>query len=228
METLIRSMISAGPAENRPPHRVLADEASEDECDMSIGFPLRCKPIAGAGLLLAMALMLPLTLPLAGAKAEPPIQGHVKHFRLADAPKPAPDAAFSLDGEEVTLADYAGKVVVLNFWATWCAPCIKEMPALDRLNQALDQGEATVLTVSTDRNAAKVQPFLDNRVATKTLPAATDPKRAFAEAFGVRGLPTTFIIGADGVIAGVLEGPAEWDTEDAKALIRYFVDAGSS
>ena len=186
---------------------------------MVTGFLARC-----AALVVAVGVFLPIN----AAEAEPPISGHVKHFQLADDVQEAPAAVFDIEGTATSLADYRGKVVVLNFWATWCAPCIAEMPALDRLNQALDQDKATVLTVSTDRNPDKVRPFLDNRVATKTLPPATDPKRDLATAFGVRGLPTTYIIGADGVIKGVLQGPAEWDTEDAKALVRYFIDAGTS
>lgn len=177
------------------------------------------------GLVMAAALTVAALLPIKQGQAEPPISGEVKQFQVATQKIEAPAAPFALDGKDITLAEYAGKVVVLNFWATWCAPCIHEMPSLDRLNATLDQDIATVLTVSTDRNSDRVGPFLADTVKTKTLPAATDPQRNLANAFRVRGLPTTYIVGADGMVKGVLQGPAEWDSEEARALVQHYVDA---
>jgi thiol-disulfide isomerase/thioredoxin len=126
----------------------------------------------------------------------------------ATPPATLPPVAFTtLDGARKTLADYAGRPIVLNFWATWCHPCVAELPELDRLAAA---GPFTVLTVSTDRGgAAVVRPFaaahhLDH--ARVLLDSGSDAVHALA----INGFPTTLLIGADGKLRGTLEGPAAW------------------
>ena len=118
-----------------------------------------------------------------------------------------PTSFHALDGTLRTLADYAGKQVVLNFSATWCIPCVAELPELDRLAAS---GGFTVLAVSADRGgAATVRPFaaahhLDH------LTLLTDQGSDAVHALGVDGFPTTLLIGADGRLRGTLEGPAAW------------------
>jgi thiol-disulfide isomerase/thioredoxin len=134
---------------------------------------------------------------------------------VAKPPAPLPPVSFTtLDGARKTLADYAGQKVVLNFWATWCIPCVAELPELDRLAAA---GGFTVLAVSADRGgAAAVKPF----AAAHHIDHATlllDPQNAAVQALGVEGFPTTLLIGADGKRRGALEGPAAWG--DAGATI---------
>jgi thiol-disulfide isomerase/thioredoxin len=135
--------------------------------------------------------------------------------------KPAPELSF-LDGEgnEVSLEDFRGKVVILNLWATWCAPCRKEMPSLDRLQAALGEDGLQVLPLSLDRGeVGQVETFYDE-VGLTTLPIYRDPKAAAGRALGAYGLPTTIVLDREGREVGRLLGPAEWDGEEAMTLIR--------
>jgi thiol-disulfide isomerase/thioredoxin len=121
-----------------------------------------------------------------------------------------PDLAFTtLDGAPVTLASFRGKPVVLNFWATWCAPCVAELPELDKLAAG---GAVTVLVVSTDRTgAARVKPFLVQHKITHAQ-VLLDPGSDAAHAAKVVGFPTTLILDGAGKLRGRLEGPAAWGT----------------
>ena len=161
----------------------------------------------------------------AGAPAQaqkPPIGGDMKDFVLADPAKPVPEFAIAdLAGTEVTLDAFKGKVVVLNLWATWCVPCIKEMPSLERLSDRMKDKGVAVLSVSQDRGGLKqVEPFLKKHTL-KTLPIYLDPKGAVLKAIGGRGLPTTLVIDKEGREIGRLEGDAEWDGPHAVALIEH-------
>jgi thiol-disulfide isomerase/thioredoxin len=122
-----------------------------------------------------------------------------------------------------TLGNFKGKTVVLNLWATWCGPCVKELPSLDRLAGKLDGNNAVVLAVSQDKGATAIaKPFLD-KLGVKNLPPYTDPSRKLSKDFGVRGLPTTFIIACSGMIVGQVEGPLEWDSPE---MIRFVTSQG--
>jgi thiol-disulfide isomerase/thioredoxin len=136
-------------------------------------------------------------------------------------PKPAPELSF-FDGEgnALSLEDFRGKVVVLNLWATWCAPCRHEMPSLDRLQATLGEEGLQVLPLSLDRGeVSQIQAFYDE-VGLPTLGIYHDPEAAAGRAFGAYGLPTTIVIDREGREIGRLLGPAEWDSEAAMALIR--------
>ena len=137
----------------------------------------------------------------------------------AKPPTTLPPARFTtLDGAAKTLADYSGKPVVLNVWATWCIPCVAELPELDRLAAS---GTVTVLAVSADRGgAAAVKPFAAAHHITH-LTLLLDPGNAAVQALGVAGFPTTLLIGADGTLRGTLEGPAAWG--DAWPVVSGFV-----
>ena len=119
-----------------------------------------------------------------------------------------PNLAFTtLDGAPAALASFRGKPVVLNFWATWCAPCVAELPELDRLAAG---GAVTVLAVSADRGgAARVKPFLAQHPLTHAT-VLLDPGSDAVHAVQVAGFPTTLIIDAQGRLRGRLEGPAAW------------------
>jgi thiol-disulfide isomerase/thioredoxin len=119
------------------------------------------------------------------------------------------------DGSEVILDAFAGKTVVLNLWATWCSPCLREMPALDRLAGALPRDTHAVLAVSQDKGGTAVaRPFMD-RLGLSELQAHADPQGTLMRAFGIRGLPTTLIISPDGRLIALLEGVAEWNHPEA-------------
>ena len=162
-------------------------------------------------------------------EGRPPLGGTVASFVLADRPEPAPEITFSdAAGNTLRLADFRGKVVLVNLWATWCAPCVKEMPALDRLQAKLGGADFTVLALSIDREGlAKVQPFFAaNKIGA--LAPYLDPGGRSPATFGARGLPTTLLIDRDGTVVGRQEGAAEWDDDSSVALLRYYLDRGKA
>ena len=175
--------------------------------------------------LAAVVFILATAAPAAIAVAEPPLTGVFKdNFTLLAPPVPAPGTTFKdADGRPVTLAAFRGRVVLLNFWATWCAPCIREMPSLDRVQAQFEEAGLTVVAVSEDfAGVPVVQPFFE-RLKLEHLQVYLDVEFALAKALGVRGLPTTLLIDRQGRLVGGLEGPAEWDEDDASALIRYYL-----
>ncbi|MDA0704794.1 MAG: TlpA disulfide reductase family protein [Proteobacteria bacterium] len=162
---------------------------------------------------------------LAAAGDPPPFSGSNRPFIQMAPREAAPDLPFTTRyGDTWRLSQFRGKVVLLNFWATWCPPCVWEMPGLDRLNAALDPEEAVVLAVAIDRKAAfAVRPFFD-LYRLKHLDMLFDPADALrAELGALDALPITFLIDRQGRLAGYLPGSAEWDSPDALALIRYYL-----
>jgi thiol-disulfide isomerase/thioredoxin len=155
-------------------------------------------------------------LPLRGVFAD--------NFIVLEALAPAPKTELrTLAGEPTTLETYQGRVVLLNFWATWCAPCIREMPSLDRLQAALGPEGLQVVAVSVDRGGADiVEPFL-RELGIARLEILLDQKFKSARAFAFSGLPTTYVIDVEGRLIGGLEGPAEWDGPEALELLRYYL-----
>ncbi len=152
------------------------------------------------------------------------LDGDMKKLMLWDAPVDVPEAVLldATDGEHA-LADYKGKWVVLNFWATWCAPCRREMPSLERLQAAMP--EIAVVPVATGRNAVEgIQRFFDEAGVT-TLPILRDPTSDLAHAMGIMGLPVTVILNPEGQEVARLIGDAEWDSDSAKAVLKELAKA---
>ena len=141
--------------------------------------------------------------------------------RLREGTRPLPEFQFFNEaGATLTAASHAGQALVLNFWATWCPPCVAEMPAFDRAQAMLKAEGILVLPLSSDRGgAAQVRPFYD-RLALQHLPILLDPRGAAARAFGVRGLPTTVIINRAHQEMARLEGEAVWDDPAVLAAVR--------
>lgn len=155
-------------------------------------------------------------------------EGQMEKLRFHEAPRARSDLSFlRADGSESSLAAYDGKVVVLNFWATWCAPCRKEMPGLDRLNQALGGDDFAVVTLATGRNSPTgIAKFFED-TALQTLPQYRDIKQGIAREMEVPGLPTTVILDRDGREIARMTGEAEWDTPSAKAIVTALIGADS-
>ena len=139
-------------------------------------------------------------------------------------PQNPPDGVFvSADGASHHLADFKGRGMVVNMWATWCAPCVAEMPSLQILSEALAPKDIAVLPLSSDRGgAAAVEAWYAAHDIT-ALPVLLDPKGAMARAFGAGGIPTTVIIDTAGKIVARLQGAADWSAPAAQALIQKLV-----
>lgn len=118
-----------------------------------------------------------------------------------------------------SLEEFRHRLVVLNFWATWCAPCTVEMPSLERLWRAYRGRGLVVLGISVDRGAprALLEPYIAN--LGLTFPILLDPDLATAGAWRVTGLPATFIVKPGGEVTGVAMGPREWDSAEMRALL---------
>ncbi len=173
--------------------------------------------------LLAAALTLPMLAgprkPRAAGGGLPGLSG----LRRVDGAA-VPEIRFTTaDGTVRTLADYAGQGVVLNLWATWCVPCVAEMPALDALARLVAGDRVAVLTLSSDRGgAAPVERFYRDK-AIQTLPVLLDPRGDAARALGARGIPTTLLIDRAGKERGRLEGAADWASADSLGVIRQLI-----
>ena len=136
-------------------------------------------------------------------------------------PTPVPDTSFTdPEGGTHSLADYRGKVVLLNFWATWCAPCREEMPSLDALQAELGGDDFQVVAIAAGHNPAPaIEKFLTEAKITN-LPVLLDPRQGLARGMGVMGMPVTILIDRDGNEIARLIGGADWASEASKTLIR--------
>jgi thiol-disulfide isomerase/thioredoxin len=139
---------------------------------------------------------------------------------------PLPEFQFRLpDGTVKTLADYAGQGVVLNLWATWCAPCVAEMPSLDALAAAVRGAGAVVLPLSSDRGGAAAVERWYAAHDIKNLPVLLDPMGAAARALGANGIPTTLLVDGKGRERGRLEGGADWADPKSVAMVKALATA---
>ena len=152
-------------------------------------------------------------------RADEPDRVRLGEFIPAASPQPAPELAFTdLAGKPVALADFKGKFVLLNLWATWCQPCLKEMPSLAALQAKLGPA-LTIVALSEDRGGADVvEPFVAKLDLDK-LPIYLDAKSAAIHALGARGLPTSVVIDPDGRILGKVEGGADWDSDALRETV---------
>ncbi len=130
----------------------------------------------------------------------------------------APDFSFDLNGKPARLSEFRGKVVVLNFWATWCAPCIEETPALNRMHQQIASSGGMVLGVSIDEDEAQYRKFLADQQIT--FPTFRDPSKNIATSYDTFGWPETYIIDRNGKIARKIIGPQVWDSPEMIAYLK--------
>jgi thiol-disulfide isomerase/thioredoxin len=152
------------------------------------------------------------------AETLPPL---AEGLEMVKPPADLPDGVFvTPDGTPHRLTDFKGRGMVVNMWATWCVPCVAEMPSLDHLSKALAPQDIAVLPLSSDRGGAdKVSSWYQAHGITG-LPVLLDPKGAMATAFQARGIPTTVIISTSGKVVARLEGAADWSAPDVPAQIR--------
>ena len=153
------------------------------------------------------AASLPLVSPLAVVERAPQVEDEAPNFLLKDS-----------DGFNVTLDQFRGKVVLLNFWATWCGPCKVEMPAMERLYRSFSRTEFEILAVSTDaQGAAVTRPF--QQEAGFTFPVLHDADFRIGLRYGARQLPMTFLIDRKGIIRNRIPGARDWNTPAGKRLV---------
>jgi thiol-disulfide isomerase/thioredoxin len=175
-------------------------------------------------LALLTVLVANIAFPAALAGQAPPLAGSVADFSRIDPPLPAPDDSFKDGrGRTLRLADFRGRVVLLNIWATWCGPCKAEMASLDRLQSDLGGADFIVLPVSIDRGGGpSVALFYGERELTH-LGVYLDARSALADRMGIDGVPTSFVIDRQGRLVGKLVGATDWDTPEALALLRRYI-----
>lgn len=124
----------------------------------------------------------------------------------------------NLAGKEITLDDFRGRAVIVNFWATWCVPCVAEMPSLQRLRDRMGPGGPEVIAVNLQENAARIQPFVERLGIT--FPVLRDHDGSVRSAWGVGVFPTSFVIGPDRRIAWWVKGEIDWDDARVESRLR--------
>ncbi|MGB8278030.1 MAG: TlpA disulfide reductase family protein [Methylovirgula sp.] len=158
------------------------------------------------------------------ARLKPLVHGEVAALALASSPRPMPEVTFAgPDGKEVKLSDFRGRDLLLNLWATWCIPCRREMPALDRLQAKRGGPDFQVVAINIDTARLDRPKAFLNEIGVKSLTFYADTKANVFETLKqdgkVLGLPTTILVGKDGCAIGTMAGPAQWDSNEALALI---------
>jgi thiol-disulfide isomerase/thioredoxin len=167
---------------------------------------------------MGLGLLLTMTLSDALAQDVPPA------FSMHPAPRPLPEIRFENgDGEAMSLADFRASVVLVNIWATWCAPCRREMPTLDRLHATLGGSDFQVVALSIDRKGLPAVREFYAELGLETLPIYVDETGEAQRALSVLGLPTTLLLDRDGDEVGRLLGPAEWDSPEMVAFFRDYL-----
>ena len=152
-------------------------------------------------------------------------EGDMRKLVFHPAPVATTDTAFaSEDGSDLTLADLEGRYVVLNFWATWCAPCRIEMPHLSALQSELGGDDFEVVTIAVGPNPQPAMERFFDEIGVDNLPLHTDARQRFARAMGVLGLPVTLILDPDGREIARMQGEADWSSPSALAIINALMD----
>jgi peroxiredoxin len=151
---------------------------------------------------------------------ESPVSAHQQAFEnmgitKSKTEKPAPDFSLQdINGNKVSLEDFRGKSILLNFWATWCQACKEELPSMQRLHEALSRKGIEVVAISIDRNNLdRIKEFAKDYKLT--FPILWDPDQKVRKHYYIMGLPTTYLIDPEGKLRGFASGAREWDSADA-------------
>ena len=152
-------------------------------------------------------------------------RGPMVAFTFADKRLVVPESPFfDEEGTELSLADFRGRVVLVNLWATWCAPCLEEMPRLDLLQEHMASGEFQVVAISVDKaGLEKSRQFLDD-LGVEHLDLYSDPRMKLNFTLSVYGLPTTLLLDREGREIGRLTGTADWDGPYVRKFLQNFID----
>ena len=151
------------------------------------------------------------------------LKNELEDFELSKEKKNISNLTFKDHKEkEISFSDFKGKILLVNFWATWCAPCIKEMPSLDRLESKIN-GDFDVIAISVDRDGVeKVTDFFDeNKISN--LEKFFDIKNSLAKEMNLYGVPTSFFINKEGDLIGYYHGDMEWDNDTVINFINYLI-----
>lgn len=183
--------------------------------------------VCGAGLLALVYVIIAASVkpradaaPSALAMDRSLLVGEMADFEYAFPPRAAPQIPFEHDGAAISLKDFRGKAVLVNFWATWCAPCLKELPSLDALQGRLGGRKFQVVAIAADpRGPQTAQAFLD-RLEIENLDLYADPRLAMASSIGGANiLPVSILYDANGREVGRLVGEADWASAEAQRLV---------
>ncbi len=150
--------------------------------------------------------------------------GEMSDFAFAFPPRTAPTAPFEHDGAMMTFADFKGKTVLVNFWATWCAPCLKELPSLDALQKDLGGDDFEVVAIAADPRGPEVADTFLKRLNITNLKLYADPRLQVAMSIGGASvLPVSILYDARGNEVGRLVGEADWSSPEARRLIESVI-----
>jgi len=188
------------------------------------GYPVYTRFLVAALLCLA-AIFVPATARATHASSEPS-DGTIGSFRQLNPPREPPYfQVLDGGGRAVALADFRGKVVLLNLWATWCAPCIREMPALDRLQANVGKDDFLVVPVSLDREGRLTVEAFYERHELRHLDMYLDPELKIEAAFPIDVLPANFLVDRQGRVTAFIRSYVDWDAPEAAAMIRQLIAA---
>jgi len=151
------------------------------------------------------------------------IKGELRKFVFSKTTKALPNLLILDADENVTEIGYKEEILVINFWATWCAPCKKEMPSLNALAQNMKHEDFQIITVASGRNSKKAIDAFFNDYNLVNLSKYRDPKGKMAIEYGVTALPTTVVIDPTGVEIGRVIGDIDWDTANIHAFFKKLV-----
>ena len=151
------------------------------------------------------------------------LKEELEDFELSKEKQNISDLKFKDDeGKEISFSDFQDKILLLNFWATWCAPCIKEMPSLDRLKKKINKN-FDVIAISVDRDGVKKVKDFFNEYKITNLEKYFDIKNSLAKEMNLIGLPTSFFINKKGDLIGYFQGDLEWDNNTVIEFINYLI-----
>jgi thiol-disulfide isomerase/thioredoxin len=174
-------------------------------------------------LLLACALFS--TPAAASHEANEPSDGTVNSFRWLKNPPLLPEISVEhWPDRRVSLSSYRGKIVLLNLWASWCPPCVRELPALDRLQQRLGGEHFAVVAISLDRSPEPARAMFVDRLALEHLDFFIEPAEQLGKFFPIDVLPSNFIIDRDGRVIGILRSFVDWESREAEEFVERLID----